>query len=927
MKKFALEHVEIDDPRAREAYELFLSVHGADTPASLMDISRAAVRHMEKEGLLPQFDRSGEGGPCRIRVTVDTETGPQPWLLSVGGDIRSLLAARVCVFQAIRVTGSTDPRVSPGKTVPSVTAAGEEIEINRLGVPTGLARRIIHPAYAGGPMEAVMAAGAAPARHIARGAPRPGDAVLLLGGADGSFGTGDNGAPPEEHRLLRLFRKERAARLVKRCAGFVDGWPAGLGGPGGGFRVYLDRVPGRSVFALRGRLAVVVAPEDASSFCLEADKENLSCVMIAELTDENRLTIEPDEGKDSALFHSADDIKAVPVHIKRPSASPRSPWEDSSLSPSERLLLLVSDLNFCSQQGLTELFDASVGAGSVLAPHGGLAGAAPEQVAAALIPAPGSRTASVMSCAFVPDCEDPFGSAVFSVAAGAAKLVAAGCAPQELYLAPGDCFPRSGDGPDLWERSLAAVLGTFWAQMGLSAASCAAAEPAYYSPFPVCFAFAVAPAARILPSHFVRHGGVIHLMEAPLREDGLPDLAGLRAMWERLYGYVLRGAVLSAYACEMGGAAGALAHMSLSGLGVRADPGVYDDGFFTAPRGSIVFESPQALEGERVIGIVQQKPEIRLGNDFIPIDSLYAAWWKPLESVFPTEAPAQDTAVPSLEYIRRAPPPVHLLNARPLAAVPVFPGTTGEYDTAAALEAAGALTETTVIRDMRPDWLDQAADALEKSLRKAQILVLPGGFSDGGPDGAGAFIAAFLRDPRLSDAVRDLLHRRGGLVLGVGDGFSALIRLGLVPYGDVCDTDGDCPALTRNAIGQYRSRYVHTRVSSVLSPWLMRCAPGEIHTVPVSHAEGRFEASGAMLESLVRGGQVAFQYCDVKGNPNMATFINPFGSMLAAEGITSLDGRVLGKMAHPERAGFYVGKNVPGNKQQPVFEGGVRYFR
>jgi phosphoribosylformylglycinamidine synthase len=399
-------------------------------------------------------------------------------------------------------------------------------------------------------------------------------------------------------------------------------------------------------------------------------------------------------------------------------------------------------------------------------------------------------------------------------------------------------------------------------------------------------------------------------------------------MWERLHGYIAGGTAVSAYACELGGIAGALAHMSLSGLGVRVDPDVYDGDFFSAPWGSVIFESPQRLEGERFIGTVQQKSEVQLGGDYIPIDSMYTAWWKPLENVFPTEAPMKSEVIPPLEYIRRAPPPVHLLNARPLSLIPVFPGTNSEYDTASALEAAGSAAETFIIRNLRSNWLEQSAEAFEKALMRAQILILPGGGTGTGePGGSGKHIAAFLSRPRISDAIRDLLHRRGGLVLGIGSGFQALVKLGLIPYGDIRDADENAPVLSANVIGRYQARYVHTRVSSVLSPWLTRCAPGEIHTVPVSHGEGRFTAPAHVIEDLVRNGQIAFQYCDVKGNPSMATFINPNGSVLAAEGVTSPDGRVLGKMAHSERSGFFVGKNIPGNKEQPIFEGGVRYFR
>ncbi|MCL1806153.1 MAG: phosphoribosylformylglycinamidine synthase [Oscillospiraceae bacterium] len=988
--------IKIDDPRVREAYELFLSVHGSGKPVTLMGIATATMKHLEKEGLLPQLDRSEEVNACSVKVTVDTESGPQPWLLMfknethnhpteiepfggastcVGGGIRDPLSGRAYVYQAMRITGAADPRLPFEKTIPgklpqrqltTTAAAGNSSYGNQIGVPSTFIREIYHDGYAAKRMELGALAGAAPAGNVVRKEPQPGDMVLLLGGATGRDGIGgatgsskshdtasftecsaevQKGNPPEEHMIQRLFRKERVARLIKRCNDFgAGGVSVAVGELADGLRIRLDRVPVKygglngtelAISESQERMAVVVAPEDASSFCLEADKENLSCTVIAEVTEEKRLIMEWDGEEIVSLcrdfLNSSGTRKTAEAIIISPSSQKQQPWENPSLSPSERLLLLASDLNFCSQQGMAELFDASAGAGSVLAPYGGLAGAAPEQVSAVLIPAAGSRTASVMSYAFDPNINDPFGSAVFSVVTSVAKLAASGCALEDIHLSLQEFFPSPGGDPERWGWPLASILGAFWAQMGLSVAAIGGKDSMSGTyegeegridvpPTLVSVAVAAAPAARILPSHFTRQGSTVYLMEAPVRADGLPDLSGLRAMWERLHGHIKRGAVLSAYACEMGGVAGALAHMSLSGRGVRIAPEVYNDGFFKAPWGSIVFESPHALEGERAVGTVQQKPEIRLGGDFIPIDSLYAAWWKPLEGVFPTEVPTENIQVPALEYTKRAAPSVRLLNARPLAVIPVFPGTNSEYETAAALDAAGALTESPVIRNLRADWLEQSAEALDKSLRKAQMLILPGGSSSD-------YINAFLRNPRLTDAVRDLLHRRGGLILGLGVGFQALMKLGLIPYGDIRDIDEGSPALAVNAIGRHQARYIHTRVSSVLSPWLMRCAPGEIHTVPVAHAEGRFTASDFVADSLVRGGQIAFQYCDVKGLPSMATFVNPNGSVLAVEGLTSPDGRVLGKMGHSERSGFYIGKNIPGNKQQPIFEGGVRYFR
>jgi phosphoribosylformylglycinamidine (FGAM) synthase-like amidotransferase family enzyme len=702
----------------------------------------------------------GEGFPL-LHVDVDTPAGPQPWVLSIGGSVSDTLSHKTVPYQAACITG-TDREIFEGRAE----------YYRRAGIPVGLVRRC--------DTEAEVVLGAAPVSHTAPKEKAPNDLIFILG-------TGDIDTDPAEARkLMRLMRKERVARFVKSCE------KNGMDG-----------------------LAVTVSEEDAPLFCVEADREDLSC----------RQAEEPAAVPGRPRNPSGDGLACNPAGTR--------PWDNLSLTPAERLLLLVSSPSFCSQQGLAELFDPTVGAGGVLSPHGGAASAAPEQVMAALIPAPGSRTAGLAAyacCGMV----------------SAAKLVAAGCAPDDIYLHP------HGN---------------------------------------LRFAVAAVPASRVLPSHFMRRGSLLYLTQK----------------WEVLHTHILQGEVLSAYACETGGVAGALAHMSLSGLSACVEPELYDDSFFDAPPGSIVFESPRHIEGERVVGVVQQKPEFQLGKNFIPLQSLYTAWWQPLEAAYPTEMYMGDGPVPALEYSRRAPSPVHLLSARPLALAPVFPGTTGEFEMAGALASAGAIAETPLLRTLRPDWLEQSAEAIGKLLKKAQLLILHGNAD---------FIAEFFRREQPAYALRDLLDRRGGLVLGISGGFHALISLGLLPG-----------VMLQNAIGTHRSRYIQTRVSSVLSPWLMRCATDEIHVLPVSCAAGRLSVSEDEAEALMQGGQVAFQYCDARGVPSMATFINPTGSVLAAEGITSPDGRILGKIAHPERAGFYIGKNIPGNKQQPVFEGGVRYFR
>lgn len=708
-----------------------------------------------------------EGGTPIIHLTADTDDGAQAWVLRAGDSVSEVLCGKTVPFAAACMSGGAE-------------------YYSAAGIPVGLA----------GESGGDLVLGAAPQSHFA---PKE------SGGLTFRLGGGIDTDPAEARKLMRLMRKERAARFIKNCENRgTDGF------------------------------FVTVSEEDAPLFCVECDKEDIDCRLVEDIP--------------HSVCPQTDD--------NEPGGTERArPWEDAALSAAERLLLLVSSRCFCSKQGFYELFDTTVGAGSVLAPHGGMSAAAPEQAAAILIPAPNSRTACVIACA---QGEDRTSCAVIS----AAKLTASGCAPCDIFS-----YLRNGIG----------------------------------------FAVAATPASRVLPSHFVRRGSLIYLLEAPKAPDGTTDFAGLRQRWEALHELILRGDVLSAYACEAGGAVGALAHMSLSGLSACVEPETYDSGFFSVPDGSIVFESPRHIEGERVIGVVRQKPEVQLGNDYIPLQSLYTAWWQPLEAVYPTEVFMENTPAPALEHSRRAPSPVHLLSATPLALAPVFPGTVSEDAMAAALNLAGAAAEMPLIRTLRPDRLEASADAIEKAMKKTQMLILHGN---------GDFIAEFFRRTQLDDALRDLIDRRGGLVLGICGGFEALVKLGLLPG-----------TLTANAIGTRRSRYINTRVSSVLSPWLMRCATGEIHVLPISCTTGRYKISADQAEALISSGQMAFQYCDARGTPSLSTFVNPTGSALAVEGVTSPDGRILGKTAHPERSGFYIGKNIPGNKQQPIFEGGVRYFR
>ncbi|MCL2082036.1 MAG: phosphoribosylformylglycinamidine synthase [Oscillospiraceae bacterium] len=998
-----IENIEIEDSRARQAYDLYQKVRDKSKPVTLMGIATAAMKHLRGNGKLPGLDESEEINACTVRVKVDTDAGEQDWLMlfknethnhpteiepfggaatCIGGAIRDPLSGRAYVYQAMRITGAADPRMPMDKAIPGkipqrkltqTAAAGYSSYGNQIGLATGLVREVYHPGYVAKRMEVGAVIGAVPSKNVKRETPVPGDVVLLLGGRTGRDGIGgatgsskshsltsieacfaevQKGNAPEERKLQRFFRNKEVSLRIKRCNDFGAGGVAvAVGELANGLEIDLDAMTKKyegldgtelALSESQERMAVVVSPEDIDFFQENAAKENIECAKIAEVTQAPRLVM---KWKNQVIVDIARDFldtagsqKTTCVKISATAPSPIRAWENEDLTVSERLLLLASDLNFCSQKGLQERFDSSIGAGSVLAPFGSESGNAPEQVMAALFPAPGSRTASVMSWAFDPYINGCFDSAVYSVAVSLAKLIAAGCPIESAWLTLQEYFPRLGRDPERWGWPAGAVLGAFWVQMGLEVAAIGGKDSMSGSfenldvpPTLISFAVASASASDIIPSYFTRPNRFLCLAESTLGNNGFGDMKELKNLWKSVTRYIKEGKITAAYACELGGVPGALAHMSLSGIGACIERRDYNSGLWAVSPGSIVVECSEPLDGLEFLGKTQQKPELQIGTDFIPLASLAAAWAAPLEKIFPTAAAkTNDPQPPAIEScVPEEKPKIQfsIPNRRPKAVIPVFPGTNCEYDTMAALEAAGGEAECVLVRNLTPEWLSESVSEMRRALRRSQMLIIPGGFSGGDePAGSAKFIASFFSEPGVAQEVQNLLDGRQGLILGICNGFQALVKLGLLPSGQIRLPDESFPALTFNSIGRHQARYVHTRMVSAISPWLSACRPGDVYTIPISHGEGRFYASQEMLQELAVNNQIAFQYCDIDGNIGLDTQINPAGSVWAIEGISSPDGRVLGKMGHTERAGRYIGKNVPGNKIQPIFEGGVKYF-
>ena len=894
----------------------------------------------------------------------------------IGGAIRDPLSGRGYVYQAMRVTGAADPTRPveatirgklPQRQLVTTAAAGYSSYGNQIGLATGLVEEIYHDGYAAKRMEIGAVIAAAPADAVRREAPVPGDVVVLLGGRTGRDGCGgatgsskahteaslttcgaevQKGNAPEERKLQRLFRNPEAVRRIKRCNDFgAGGVSVAIGELADGLDIDLNAVPRKyegldgtelAISESQERMAVVLDPADVDAFMALADGENLEATRVATVTASPRLVMRWNGHVIVDITRDFLNSNGAPKRanaIVEPQGRPDVPGAPGFV---EGLKAAVSDLNGCSQRGLAERFDATNGASSLLMPFGGARQLTPAQAMASRIPVEGSEseTASVMAYGFDPVVSEksPWRGAYLAVVDSIAKLAATGCGTGNVHLTFQEYFERMSS-KAAWGKPLAALLGALEAQLDFGVAAIGGKdsmsgsfEDLHVPPTLVSFAVGVCPADDIRANAFRKAGSIVCLLQPEYRENGLPDPASQKALFDRVAEGLHSGRYLSAWALGREGAAPAAFRMAMgNGFGVRFDEGA---ALFAANYGSFLVECA-APEGEAV-GVVTEAREFACGPERISADALEALYDGRLNGVFPAtvkkDYPKPEAFTFSAE--RRAKPAVRV--ARPRVLIPVFPGTNCEYDTARAFIKAGAIPEIMVIRNRSARAVAESAAAFAAKIADSQIVFIPGGFSGGDePDGSGKFIAAFFRNPAIRDAVHALLNTRDGLMGGICNGFQALIKLGLVPYGEIREAR-DCTeaTLTFNDIGRHQSRLVRTRVASNKSPWLMHTRSGEVYTAPISHGEGKFIASDAIIAKLAANGQIATQYCDLDGHPSMEILCNPNGSCAAVEGITSPDGRVFGKMAHSERVGFdvplYV--NVPGNYDIGMFRGATDYF-
>jgi len=900
----------------------------------------------------------------------------------IGGAIRDPLSGRGYCYQAMRITGAADPTVPVGETIPGklpqrklVTAAaqGYSSYANQIGLAAGLVDEIYHPGYMAKRMELGAVVAAVPQAWVRREVPQPGDKVILLGGRTGRDGCGgatgsskshsldslescgaevQKGDAPLERKIVRLFRNPKATQMIKRCNDFgAGGVSVAIGELCDGLVINLDAVPTKyegldgteiAISESQERMAIVVDACDADAFLALARGEGLEATVVAEVQENPRLQMHWN-GKmivDLAreFLNSNGAAKSAKAFVN-PAAN-RLPTTLAGTF-TENMRNLAGSLAVCSKRGASERFDSTAGTGTVFMPFGGHRQQTPLQVMAAKIPVLDGETdnCSVMAYGYDPYLTeaDPYKGAYCAVLSSVAKLAAAGCPLGECYLSFQEYFERMACAVS-WGKPLAALLGALQAQLDLGLASIGGKdsmsgtfEQINVPPTLVSFAVALTDCSRLISNEFKQAGNVVAYVAPPLNADGLPLPEKALDIFSKISALAATGKIISAQAITSGGIAEAILKMGLGNrIGFRFTPEYPLARAFIAEPGAIVFELAEPCGFGCPIGHTIADYEIRAGEATICLEELEALYENKLEPVFPTQAETNaDCQLSAVNYQQRSSAAPAIKTAKPRVLIPAFPGTTGEYDTARAFAKAGAEPEILVVSNQAPQALSDSVERMAKALAQAQVMFLPGGMSAGGePDGSGKFIAALLRNPKLSEAVMELLDKRMGLIGGIGDGFHALMKLGLVPFGKITDMRADCPALTFNSLGRHQSKLVRSRVASVLSPWLALCEPGEIQLAPISSAEGRFACPAPMLQHLIGNGQIATQYVGLDSNPSMDIQYNPFGSLCAIEGITSPDGRVFGRMAHSERTGPGLYRNVPGSEaDSKMFQAAVDYFK
>ena len=999
-----IDSAEFEDELLESAFNEYKKTRealGRTKPMNLMDIATVATKYLKAQGKLPRLDESEEINACTVKVKVEVDGKEEDWLLlfknethnhpteiepfggaatCIGGAIRDPLSGRSYVYAAMRVTGAANPLkpVSetlegklPQRKIVTTAAAGYSSYGNQIGLATGQVDEIYHDGYAAKRMEIGAVIAAAPAENVRRERPEDGDIVILLGGRTGRDGCGgatgsskshtlesletcgaevQKGNAPEERKLQRLFRNKEASLLIKRCNDFgAGGVSVAIGELADGLVIDLNAVPKKydgldgtelAISESQERMAVVVAPEDVDKFKALADKENLEATVVAVVKDEPRLKMNWNGKTIVDISRDFLNSNGAEKHID---ITPAKPQDYSKKIPEDfkkGLTDLAGDLNVCSKRGLSERFDSTIGAGTVVMPFGGKNQLTPNQAMVNKISVEKKHTdsCSYMAWGYNPFITEksPYHGAYLAVIESVSKLVAAGAEFKDVYLTFQEYFEKPMKDGKRWGKPLAALLGALKAQLEFGIAAIGGKdsmsgtfEHIDVPPTLVSFAVTTGKTDEVITPEFKKANHSVRIVRPDYDKNGLPVTASLKKVFDEVTALMREGKIAAAYTPTYGGIAEAIFKMAIgNSIGFKFADGITLKDIFSYGYGSFILEFNDSTEYGTLLGETTGSGSISLGDEDVSLKELLTVYENKLEPIFSCNIEQGKSDIPAFTFSAKEHRSAAIKSAKPKVLIPVFPGTNCEYDSAKAVADAGAEAEIFVINNLTSAGISKSVDTFAKKLKESQIVFIPGGFSGGDePDGSGKFITAFFRNPEIKHEVHELLDNRDGLMCGICNGFQALIKLGLVPYGKIIDTDENCPTLTYNTIGRHQSRIVRTRIASNKSPWLKNTNSGEIYCVPISHGEGRFLASDELIMKLRDNGQIATQYVDLDGNPTSDIRFNPNNSAFAIEGITSPDGRVFGKMGHSERIGSGLYKNVEGNYDIGMFRSAVEYFK
>ncbi len=1000
-----IDDVKFEDELLQSAYNEYLETRkelNRTKPVCLMDVATVAVKYLKKHGKLDKLDESEEINACTVKIEVEVDGVKEPWLLlfknethnhpteiepfggaatCIGGAIRDPLSGRAYVYGAMRVTGAADPTVPvnqtiagklPQRKIVTTAANGYSSYGNQIGLATGMVDEIYHSGYAAKRMEIGAVIAAAPAANVRREVPAGGDVVILLGGGTGRDGIGgatgsskahnahsvetcgaevQKGNAPEERKLQRLFRNEKATKMIKRCNDFgAGGVSVAVGELADGLEIDLNAVPKKyegldgnelAISESQERMAVVVEKENVDAFLALAKEENLTACPIAKVTETPRLVMKWNGNKIVDVSREFLNSNGAAKHATAKLVKPLSFDKEISGGFVDNYKKLASDLNVCSKRGLSERFDSTIGAGTVLMPFGGKNQLTPIQAMVQKISVEKKHTddCSLMAWGYNPFITEksPYHGAYLAVIESVAKLIATGADFNDVYLTFQEYFERLGTDEKRWGKPLAALLGAFKAQKELGVASIGGKDSMSGSfeelnvpPTLVSFAVTTQKVSDIISPEFKQVGNKLVMISPEYDENTkLPKTQSLIDTFNKVSKLVREGKAVSCYTPTIGGVAEAVMKMAFgNGLGFKYERDITVNELFGYSYGSFLLETNENIEGAKAIGVITEDEKVSFGKESVAISELLKIYEDKLESVYSCNIADEKTPMENFEYKASEYPVPHIKCAKPKVIIPAFPGTNCEYDSAKAMQDAGAESKIIVINNLSSDGIKKSVETFAKELKTAQMIFIPGGFSGGDePDGSGKFITAFFRNAAVKEGVAELLDKKDGLMCGICNGFQALIKLGLVPYGKIIDTDENCPTLTFNTIARHQSRIVRTRIASNKSPWLSLTQVGDVYSVPISHGEGRFLASEELIRKLAENGQIATQYVDLNGFATSDVHFNPNNSAYAIEGITSPDGRVFGKMGHSERVGNGLYKNVLGEYDIKMFKAAVKYFK